>query len=461
MSTNENLVNEGRAALARAAGLIGTVYGYPLIETFRTCTLQTSAGGRQRADGASSDARMRINTLHHAKRPSTDRDRDVVTPANDLLYTMGWINLANGPMLLTIPAANQDPDRYFVLPLYDAYTENFANLGPRNCDRDGETVALVGPGARMTDPGFTGRTIECPTNLVWLIGRILARDESDWPQARALQAGIRLEPAAGTTPLSSSTTVSAWAGKPVDVMAAMLEPSQPAAEVAAAFFTNLSHAMAETPGSVRDEGLVALLAQGGLIASAEFRWDGLEPVVRDALVQGFEEGIKLIGAAGGKRSPKPWRISAATGRYGVDYLARARTAYLGLGALAAEEAIYAASHFDADKAGLDGNHRYVIRFEADDMPPADAFWSITLYDQDRFLYTNEIDRFSIGDRTLGIEKGADGSLEIVIGHQRPASTSNWLPAPAGRFYLILRLYYPREEVRGWTIPPLRKVGVVA
>ena len=100
-------------------------------ETYRTCAMQTAPQGERRA-GAShgSDVRAPLNTLHHSPRPSTHEDRDVVTPANDLLYTMAWVHLAHGPMLLTVPASSRHPGRYFVLPLYDAYTENFENLGP-------------------------------------------------------------------------------------------------------------------------------------------------------------------------------------------------------------------------------------------------------------------------------------------------------------------------------------------
>src|SRR5690606_22478083 len=139
-----------RQALARSVGLTAFVYGYPLTETYRTCALQTAPRAERRVGASTgSDARTPLNTLHHAPRPSTDEDRDVVTPANDLLYTMAWVHLAHGPMLLTVPAAARHPGRYFVLPLYDAYTENFENLGPRNCSPEGEVVVLIGPDGQM------------------------------------------------------------------------------------------------------------------------------------------------------------------------------------------------------------------------------------------------------------------------------------------------------------------------
>jgi len=165
--------------------------------------------------------------------------------------------------------------------------------------------------------------------------------------------------------------------------------------------------------------------------------------------------VQLVGAAGRNRRPKPWSMTPSTGRYGNEFLGRARTAYLGLGALATSEAVYAAAHYDEKQEPLDGQRSYTMRFEADDLPPADAFWSVTLYDADRFLYPNEIRRHAIGDRTPGLKRAADGSLELSLSHARPADTSNWLPAPAGRFYLILRMYYPREGVQSWRIPALQ------
>ncbi|MDT4828105.1 hypothetical protein FQZ97_614710 [compost metagenome] len=165
--------------------------------------------------------------------------------------------------------------------------------------------------------------------------------------------------------------------------------------------------------------------------------------------------MQLVGAVGRNRRPKPWSMTPATGRYGNEFLGRARTAYLGLGALATSEAVYAAAHHDATQEPLDGQRRYTMRFEAGDLPPADAFWSVTLYDSDRFLYPNDIRRHAIGDRTPGLKRNADGSLELVVGHARPADAANWLPAPAGRFYLILRMYYPREGVQSWRIPALQ------
>jgi len=450
--------SEARRALARSVGLAAFVYGYPLTETYRTCRKQTDPSDAGADETLNMDVRgMPCNVLHHGRRPSTDRDRDIVTPANDLLYTLAWIHLAAGPQLLTVPSSTAHPGRYFVLALYDAYTENFENLGPRNCKAEGETVVLVGPGSKVPEPLRDHRVVECPSHLVWLIGRTVVGDESDWPAAHRLQADIALKPAPGTPEGGRPPAVEHWAGEPIDAMAAAFENGEPPAQVAPRFFSNLCQALAEAPGRVEDRGLVAWFGQVGLLPLAGFHWDGLDEPARTGLIEGFADGVHLVAAQGSNRRHKPWMLAAATGRYGSQYLGRARTAYLGLGALATDEALYAAAHFDANQQPLDGRRHYVMHFKADDMPPVDAFWSVTLYDGDRFLHGNEIKRHSIGDRTPGLRRGADGSLELHIGHQRPADTSNWLPAPAGRFYLILRMYHPRAGVLSWPIPRLQPV----
>ncbi|MBX3620030.1 MAG: DUF1254 domain-containing protein [Rhizobacter sp.] len=445
-----------RQALARSIGLTAFIYGYPLVESLRTCRLQTTPGTSGHGAGA-------IDALHHVRQPSTDRDRDVVTPANDLLYSIGWIFLGDGPRLLTIPSATKHANRYFVLALYDAYTENFANLGPRNSVPEGETVVLVREGDEVPAALRGKRVVTCPTSLVWHIGRVLVGDEPDWPAARALQADIRIEAAPGTPTGRRPKAVDQWQGEPVDAMAEVFEQGRPVEEVAARFFANLCAGLADAPGRSEDRGLVQWFRQAGLLAGTGFSLDALEPPVKAGLLEGFAEGVQLVGQAARSRRAKPWVLASRAGRYGDDYLVRALTAYIGLGALATDEALYGAGHFDVHGRQLNGAHRYVLRFPAGELPPALAFWSVTMYDADRFLYANDFHRHAIGDRTPGLRHDADGGLTLDVSHTPPpsGSTANWLPAPAGNFYLILRLYHPRDDVRAWKTPALVPVQEVS
>jgi len=447
-----------RRALARSIGQAAFIYGYPLMETWRTCRQQTLPAAHNTPAGGSDIRGIALNTLHHSPRPSTHEDRDVVTPANDLLYSLAWIWLGDGPVLLTVPSSRQHGGRYFVLALYDAHTENFANLGARTCNPDGETVLLAGPGgAPVAGHLRKYRTIACPTNLVWHIGRTVVGDAPDWPAARAVQNDIALQ---ALRPAQGPQALANWAGAPQDAMAAIVEHGQDPAQVAADFFTNLCHILHETPGRTEDQGLLAWFGKAGLHPNPAMRWNQLAEPLQQGLIDGLMDGVHtMLATAGGTRRPKPWAMTGATGRYGSEYLGRALTAYLGLGALATDEAIYAAAHFDADLQPLRGQNRYVLRFAADNLPPVDAFWSVTLYDAaDRFLYGNAIKRHAIGDRTPGLKYESDGGLCLDIAHEKPAhGSANWLPAPPGRFYLILRMYYPREGTARWPVPPLQVV----
>ncbi len=437
-----------RQDLARAIGLSAFVYGYPLVESMRTCRLQT--GG-----SAASPARAPIDALYHITQASTDRDRDIVTPANDLLYSTAWIYLGDGPRLLTVPAARRHPGRYFVLPLYDAYTENFENLGPRNCHPDGEAVVLVGPGGEVPSDLQGHRVVRCPTNLVWLIGRILVGDADDLPAARALQAEITLSPAPGTALGRRPVAVEQWQGEPLDAMAEVHEQQRPPEAVAPRFFTALCQALADAPARTEDQGLLAWLGQAGLSGGKAFAWEALDAPTQAGLIAGFAEAVALVASAARSRRAKPWVLASRAGRYGNDYLVRALTAYIGLGALATTEALYGAGHFDAHSQPLNGQRNYSMRFAADAMPPADAFWSVTLYDADRFLYPNAARRHSIGDRTPGLQRDASGGLTLNFAHAAPADSANWLPTPAGPFYLIVRLYHPHEDAPRWQVPALQ------
>lgn len=444
-------VQDSRFAFGQAVGFSAAVWGYPLVESMRTCRLQTDEHTRTEAAWWS-----RVDRLQHVRRAAVATDRDIVTPANDLLYTTGWINLADGPRFLHVPSAKRFPGRYFVLALYDAWTNNFANPGMRRSDPGGEVIALVGPDAPADLALPDGaRVLRSPTNLVWLISRILV-GEGDAQEAQELQSSIRLECAQGTDRASLPHAVTQWSGAVEDTVAALAARPQDASAIAGHFFKNLCLALAAAPCPPADEGLAAWFASGKLVPGAFFEWDLLDPSLRHGLQQGLLDAAAHIINGSRSRVARPWAASFQLGRYGSNYLARALTAYKGLGALASDEAVYAMGDFDGARQPLHGSHRYVMRFEPQDLPPVDAFWSVTLYDADRFLYANSISRYSLGDRTRGLRYDPDGGLSLSICHERPADASNWLPAPEGSFYLILRMYQPRPEARTWTIPPLQR-----
>jgi hypothetical protein len=359
--------------------------------------------------------------------------------------------------LLHVPSARRHAGRYFVLALYDAWTNNFANPGLRTSNPQGEVVALIGPNAPDDVALPAGvRVIRSPTNLVWLIGRVVVGDD-DGAQAQSLQADIRLECLADTDHGHLPQAVTHWRGEPEDTMAALTARPHDAAAIAGQFFANLCHALAAAPPPPSDAGLAAWLASGKLVPGSFFDWALLDSSLRDGLQQGLVDAAALIFKSSRSRVARPWAAHFELGRYGSNYLTRALTAYKGLGALASDEAVYAMGDFDAVRQPLEGSNRYALRFGPQDLPPVDAFWSVTLYDADRFLYANPLDRYSLGDRTPDLQYDPDGGLTLLLGHLPPADTTNWLPAPQGSFYLILRMYCPRTEARTWRIPPVQRL----
>ena len=217
--------------------------------------------------------------------------------------------------------------------------------------------------------------------------------------------------------------------------------------------------MAETPEPPDEQGLVAWFSAAQLSPNLHFSWSALPKPLQDGLQSGLTNAVALLKAtAESTRSshPKSWNIQHRLGRFGNDYLLRAIVAWRGLAANAAEVSVYGSCHTDAKGEPLNGQHSYTLRFGPDELPPADAFWSITLYNQDRFFYPNRLERFSLGSLDKHLRYDADGGLTMLFGHEDQGDNPNWVPAPAGPFYLQLRIYEPRPEIHRWQSPlPLR------
>lgn len=418
---------------AYALGMQCWIWGYPLTESLRTCHECASEG--EAADAA----RTPVNAFSVNDRPSTHEDRWVVTPANDLLYSTAWLNLADGPVVLATPAPT---GRYFVMALLDAHTNNWVNLGPDECGGRAARFAIAGPDWQGEPPPDV-RLVRAPTDLVWVIGRILVDDEADLSAAQAFQRGFTLSPLNGQPGrLPASVRDYDASGEPL------------------AFYANLARGLTDFPVAEAERGLVAQFAAIGIRPGTPFDAAALDAPVREALAWAAEDAREFILSGTRSKRARPWGINYRIGVYGFEYGVRAATAMKGLGALVGTEALYAMSDFDSEKRALDGRHEYVLHFPPGELPPVHAFWSVTLYGDDFFLVDNPIRRYAIGDRTKGLRRNPDGSLTIRVQHVEPADgPANWLPAPAGPFYLILRMYRPREEAlnRSYRIPAVARV----
>jgi hypothetical protein len=369
--------------------------------------------------------------------------RTVVLPNVDTTYTVGRLQLSGGPRVLDVP---DSAGRYYVIQLLDAYSNTFAYVGRRTTGTKAGSYAVVPPGYKGSLPAGVKR-IQSPTNLVWVLGRTLVQDAADMPAVAELMRGYRF------------TALDAWtAGQRQNPLVLPGFPTLAPVKLPTgnAFYAKLAEVLASDPAPKRDACALKAFAKAGI-------GPGTAPASAD-LRAALRAGKRIVAKAeqranryGAKRN-NGWLLPGPyIGAYGRNYLGRAVIATAALGANTRPETVYPLAVDDVDGRKLTGRHRYRIRFPRGELPPANAFWSLTLYGKDRYLVDNPIDRYAIGDRTKGLRRGRDGSLTIYVQHSRPsgAAAANWLPAPAGEFRLALRIYEPRRSVlNGRWLPPL-------
>lgn len=421
--------------LARQIGAEAYVYGLALLDEQRVID------------------NFPANHLISVTQLSTPAERLVPAPNVDTLYTVARLDLSDGPLVVHVP---EEDGRYYVLQFLDAYTNTFAYIGRRVTGTHPGNFAIVGPGWRGRLPAGVKR-IQAPTPTVWLLGRTLVQRPSDLERVNQIQHGYTLTP------------LSAFGGPPLAalfVASSTLEPKPLPRGLA--FYDAVGAAMKQNPPPRSERALLRQFARVGIGPGLSPSTERLSTATREGLLAGLVEGSGRLARyasrlqSASERAHNGWLVPPkATGDYGTNYLLRAYVAGSALGANVPAEAIYPFAFVDRKLAPLSGRHRYVLRFAAGELPPVNAFWSLTLYDQQLFLVPNPIDRYAIGNRTPGLRRNRDGSLDILIQHSPPRhNRSNWLPAPSGRFALALRLYQPKPSaLRGaWPLPSLTRVG---
>jgi hypothetical protein len=219
------------------------------------------------------------------------------------------------------------------------------------------------------------------------------------------------------------------------------------------------------PPHITDQPMIALLKKIGFERGKSFELDKANPVIHRALESAPEDAQQLMTWAVPKigRVANGWSMQTDTiGVYGNYYLKRAIVAQLGLGANLPEDAIYPYNLGDESGKPLDGANKYSLHFEKGETPPADAFWSVTLYDAEGFQVANPLNRFNLAS-WMPLKHNADGSLDLYFQNESPDADKevNWLPAPKGAFNLLMRLYAPRSEVLigKWNPPPVTHVSL--
>jgi hypothetical protein len=429
------------------------VYGYPLVYSLREL-----AGF---AEGHSSlPVSAPWNEFGYA-RELLGPETTFVSPNNDTLYVLAALDLRPGPLVLNVP---DTADRYYVLQLVDAWTNNFAYIGRRATGTAAGRFLLAGPDDPTPAPDGI-ELVRSPTAVAVIVGRVQINGAEDAPAVHSLQDGFTL------TPLDGDRLPAAGVPQPDPRVGEELR-----------WWETFRVQLAAFPPPPADAPLLAAAEKLGLTAS-ESRYVDPDPGVADVLIAGAKAGAETIEklARGGETPASGWTSAMHLFDYNTDFLGvgtidspewriddrarasatRAAAARAGLWGNHGYEANYEIVYVDADGEQLNGAHRYELRL--DSMPPVDAFWSLTMYDVPRFLLVdNPIDRYSIGDRTVGLEVAADGSLTIYLQAESPGPDreSNWLPAPAGDFRPVMRMYQPKREVLSgeYRLPAIRNVG---
>ena len=436
--------------LARRA----TIYLFPVYEMYH-------ARWRATVDETNSQ-RQRLNRFRHMPTLADSTTRDVTTPNADTLYSSAWLDLSLEPLFLTVPPVG---DLYCSYAFIDLFTDNFLVVRPRLKGNGLVTHMIVGPKWNDDAPGDV-TLVRAPTTSAWLLGRILVDGPGELDRVRILQNRVLLE-----TPdmrnerriLETGELMRFRTQAPPEPVADWPAPHP---DVPFDLFDIGMRALGESPLPERDRPLLEALAPLKLKPGRRFDQRAFSDAERRAILAGMEQGHADIRTAAGRgRTIDGWTYGERhLGNFGDDYLYRAATALTALGALVPGEAVYVSCAVDAERRPLSGTQRYTLTFPAGRLPPARAFWSLSAYEVTpggrAFFADNPIDRYSLGDRTPGLVRNADGSLTLYIQRESPRDeqTANWLPAPDGPMRLVLRAYQPDDAmIEGrYRVPPVRR-----
>ncbi|MFV2063612.1 MAG: DUF1254 domain-containing protein [Chloroflexota bacterium] len=425
-------------------------YAFPMLMGYRF------AFGTSIAKGAAS-YRGALNEIHSDPKTLGPSFRDVITPNADTPYSFSILDLRVEPMVLHVP---QITDRYYVMQLEDLYGFNAHYVGTRVTGTDAGAYLLPGPRWDGPVPDGISAVLRGETDLAFLIGRTQLLGASDLPALESITGGYRLEA------LSSFLGSTPPPAVPFDWPMWDDEASRDER------FVDLVNVLLELclPPNPQDEAVLATMASIGIAPGVPFDAADLSEYQRDAFRAGIASAREMISSKVDEAGEmvNGWTAVDSFGdraRIGADITLRAAGAMMGWGGNDKKEAFYPICRTDADGEPLNGGRRYRLTFT--DRPPVDAFWSVTMYDTSYdgvggYMVDNPIDRYLVSSTTEGLSLGEDGSLTIAIQRDEPTSATdraNWLPAPDGDFYLVLRMYLPKPAALdgSWSPPPLVKI----
>ncbi|MCG5485582.1 MAG: DUF1254 domain-containing protein [Sinorhizobium meliloti] len=438
-----------------ASAVEAYIYAYPLVTMEITRRVITNVAETEGTRGP-------MGHIIKLRRYPDAKFRDVTAPNADTLYTTAFFDVGDEPWVVSLPDLN---DRYALFPMLDGWTTVFDVPGKRTTGTGAQTFVVTGPGWEGALPEGV-KQYKSPTSIVWLLGRIYCTGTpEDYAEVHKLQDEVKLYP------------LSAWGkdwtapkGKvdpAIDMKTAVRE--QVNNMDAVEYFTLFAELLKRNPPTDADAPMVAKLAELGIVPGRDFDKTKFDPAFAKRVPEvGFARIMMHFKFSDGDvQDIDGWGFTTKTGIYGTNYLQRALITAIGLGANRPQDAIYPTS-LKSDsgviKRAYDGSEKYVLTFKKGLTPPVSGFWSLTMYDAQYFFVDNPLNRYSISARQP-LKANPDGSIDLLIQHESPGPDmeSNWLPAPKGKFILMMRLYWPDEGnpsiIDGsWTIPPVKKVS---
>lgn len=445
VSSAEALTPSEARTLAKEA----YTYGFPLVDHYRVQYTYFQ-------DRAHPEFKAPWNTLHNTARIYTPEDKAYPTPNADTPYSQLGADLRTEPLVLTMPVVEEG--RYYSAQFIDAYTHNFGYVGSRTTGNGGGTFLLAGPDWKGTVPPGIDRVFRSETQFAFVFYRTQLLGPDDLENVKKVQAGYKVQP------------LSAFLGQPAPVAAPTVDflvPLSAEAERSSlAFFNQLNFVLGFCPIHPSERALMERFATLGIGPGLSFDEKALPADIREAMAAGIADAWRDFEALGQKVA----RGEVSTTRFlgsreflANNYLYRMRATVTGLYGNDREETIYPPFYLDSDGQKLDASrHRYTLRFAPGQLPPVNAFWSLTLYDVSRLLVANPLNRYLINSPMLPqLKRDSDGGVTLYIQHERPAKDleANWLPAPNGPFYIAGRLYWPKPEALDgrWKAPAVQRV----
>jgi hypothetical protein len=439
------------AADARAIAKEATIYGFPLVDNYR---IQYSYF----VDRNNPEFKGAWNAIHNTARVYTPDDKAIQTPNSDTPYSFVGADLRSEPLVLSVPAIEKE--RYYSLQFIDMYTFNFAYVGSRATGSSAGRFLLAGPRWKGEAPAGIRSVIQSETDFVFVLYRTQLFNPGDIDNVKKIQAGYKVEP------------LSQFLGKPAPAAAPtvdFIKPLTPEQQrTSADFFKVLNFVLQFCPTHPSEKDLIARFAKISIGGGKPFDAGSLSPEMRKELEAGMADGWAAFKEFK-ETQIDTGKTSSADG-FGTraylknDYMRRMSSAVLGIYGNSKEEAIYPAYFVDEGKKPLDGANRYTLRFAPGRLPPVNAFWSLTMYELPAsLLYANRLNRYLINSPMLpSLKRDADGGITLYVQNESPGSDreSNWLPAPKGPFFAVMRLYWPKAEALSgqWKAPPLQRAA---